>query len=56
MDPKSQGDGVKGVNGIHALSIVAKDLKQFEANGNSFEAKPSPSCMGGDGSLPSKNS
>jgi stress-induced morphogen len=36
---------------VHALSIVAKSPAQWEKS-NSIPA--SPSCMGGDGSLPSK--
>ncbi|GMH60103.1 hypothetical protein TrVE_jg11049 [Triparma verrucosa] len=41
---------------VHALSIVAKDVAQFEKLGGAqkYAPEPSPSCRGGDGSLPSK--
>jgi len=38
---------------VHALSIVAKTPQQWEAS--SKQVEPSPSCRGGDGSLPPKN-
>jgi stress-induced morphogen len=38
---------------VHALSIVAKSPSQWEA---SSSIPPSPSCKGGDGSLPPKKS
>lgn len=37
---------------VHALSIVAKTPQQWEASNKVVE--PSPSCRGGDGSLPPK--
>lgn len=37
---------------VHALSIVAKSPSQWE---NNSLIPPSPSCKGGDGSLPKKN-
>lgn len=40
--------------GVHALSIIAKTPQQWEACSNK-EIEPSPSCRGGDGSLPPKN-
>jgi len=43
--------------GIHALSIVAKTPKQWQAmidNGTAAEIEPSPNCRGGDGTLPPK--
>lgn len=42
---------------VHALSIVAKTPEQWQtmvAQGKA-ETEPSPSCRGGDGSLPKKN-
>ncbi|GMH82624.1 hypothetical protein TL16_g09321 [Triparma laevis f. inornata] len=41
---------------VHALSIVAKDIAQFETLGGAqkYAPDPSPSCRGGDGSLPPK--
>jgi BolA protein len=41
---------------VHALSIVAKDSEQFEKMGGreKFVVEQSPSCRGGDGSLPPK--
>lgn len=46
-------DELSGV--VHALSIVAKTPSQWDdmqAKGDKI--MPSPSCRGGDGSLPSK--
>ncbi|GMI33905.1 hypothetical protein TrCOL_g5247 [Triparma columacea] len=42
---------------VHALSIVAKDEEQFEKMGGREKYMPesSPSCRGGDGSLPKRN-
>mmetsp|Transcript_30171 Transcript_30171/g.59935 ORF Transcript_30171/g.59935 Transcript_30171/m.59935 type:complete len:284 (-) Transcript_30171:10-861(-) len=42
---------------VHALSIVAKTPAQFEKLGGAskYLVPPSPSCRGGDGSLPPKN-
>lgn len=44
---------------IHALSIVAKTpaqwLQQQQQNGTTT-IEPSPPCLGGDGTLPPKNS
>lgn len=43
---------------VHALSIVAKTPKQWEAmasDNNGVVIGPSPSCRGGDGSLPKRN-
>ena len=42
---------------VHALSIIAKDVAQFNKLGGpaKYLVPPSPSCRGGDGSLPSKN-
>mmetsp|Transcript_22959 Transcript_22959/g.53224 ORF Transcript_22959/g.53224 Transcript_22959/m.53224 type:complete len:95 (+) Transcript_22959:94-378(+) len=37
---------------VHALSIVAKTPQQWDKEG---EVPPSPSCRGGDGSLPKRN-
>lgn len=37
---------------VHALSIVAKTPKQWQESTQQIE--PSPSCRGGDGSLPPK--
>jgi BolA protein len=39
---------------VHALSIVAKTPKQWESMQDKT-IEPSPSCRGGDGSLPPKN-
>eukprot|EP00544_Gedaniella_sp_CCMP2646_P004714 CAMPEP_0202481212 /NCGR_PEP_ID=MMETSP1361-20130828/886_1 /ASSEMBLY_ACC=CAM_ASM_000849 /TAXON_ID=210615 /ORGANISM="Staurosira complex sp., Strain CCMP2646" /LENGTH=123 /DNA_ID=CAMNT_0049108709 /DNA_START=228 /DNA_END=599 /DNA_ORIENTATION=+ len=39
---------------VHALSIVAKTPQQWESSNQEIE--PSPSCRGGDGSLPPKKS
>jgi BolA protein len=38
---------------VHALSIVAKTPKQWQDSSQNID--PSPSCRGGDGSLPPKN-
>ena len=43
-------DELKGP--VHALSIVAKSPSQWEQN---QIVGPSPSCRGGDGSLPKRN-
>lgn len=47
---------------VHALSIVAKSpdqwakmLEKAAKDGNNKMILPSPSCQGGDGSLPSRN-
>lgn len=41
---------------IHALSIVAKTPDQWlKMKNNGESVKASPSCQGGDGSLPPKN-
>jgi BolA-like protein 1 len=45
---------------VHALSIIAKTPKQWEqmslqSNNGPIIIPPSPNCLGGDGSLPSKN-
>jgi BolA protein len=39
---------------VHALSIVAKTPKQWQES-TTQQIEPSPSCRGGDGSLPPKN-
>jgi BolA-like protein 1 len=51
-------DELQRKGGIHALSIVAKTLAQWEEMVRSGTAavEPSPKCRGGDGSLPSKKS
>lgn len=47
---------------VHALSIVAKTPQQWEkmvneaGGGGSVKIPASPSCRGGDGSLPSRKS
>jgi BolA protein len=49
---------------IHALSIVAKTPAQWQQqqqqqqqqNGTTPTIEPSPPCLGGDGTLPPKNS
>ena len=49
LAPPSQGGTV------HALSIVAKTPAQWEKmQANNVAIEPSPSCRGGDGSLPPK--
>lgn len=41
---------------VHALSIIAKTPKQWQAmQDQGVQVAPSPSCRGGDGSLPPKN-
>ena len=45
---------------IHALSIVAKSPEQWESlrsatGGGAVHIEPSPTCRGGDGSLPSRH-
>ena len=42
---------------VHALSIIAKSPKQWKAMMSEGKmVPPSPSCRGGDGTLPSQNS
>ena len=41
---------------VHALSIIAKTPTQWKAmSKKGADIPPSPSCRGGDGSLPSKS-
>ena len=46
---------------VHALSIVAKSIKQWEKMAKDFDGEenialsPSPNCHGGDGSLPRRS-